>query len=106
MATTAAAQTKEHETYAINLTGYGKREYDETHIVQINIFILHPLPLHAQRMAFNNEILLGGVIRIYYLFGVGDFSALICCLQFTLFNITHRNQRFLRWRAWLTVTIK
>ena len=65
-----------------------------------------PPPLHAQRMAFNNEILLGGVIRIYYLFGVGDFSALICCLQFTLFNITHRNQRFLRWRAWLTVTIK
>ena len=35
VAITAAEQTKEHEKCAINLPGYGKRENDITHIVQI-----------------------------------------------------------------------
>ena len=45
MATTAAAaQTKEHEKYALNLPGYGNLKVDDkTHVVQIDIFILGPL---------------------------------------------------------------
>ena len=42
MATTAAAQTKEHEKYSINLPGEGKGENDKTHAVQIDTFTLTP----------------------------------------------------------------
>ena len=43
-----------------------------------------PPPLHVQRMAFNNEMLLVGgvVVRINYLFGVDEFLHL-----FTVYTI-------------------
>ena len=72
---------------------------------QSNIFFCPPAPLRTQRMAYNNDIKVGGrvvdgvFVGIYHLFGVYDICT--CCLQFTLFNITHRNPCLLRWRALL-----
>ena len=42
MATTAAAQTNEHEKYAINPPGYKKGVNEKTHIVQIDVLLPPP----------------------------------------------------------------